>query len=62
MSAVENLNGLYSGSLMFSLLCSLLETCKFLVRQFSSTSITIVFALEQLKLVFYMLVLFSASK
>lgn len=54
MSATaENLNGLYSDSLRFTLLCSLLETYTFLVCQFSSTSITTVFALEQSKLVFY---------
>lgn len=53
---MESLNGFYSGSLV--------ETYPFLVCQFSSTRfcITIVFALEELELVFDILVLFSASK
>jgi len=47
---------------MFTLLRSLLETYTFLVCQFSSASVTVVFALEQPKLVFCILVLFAVSK
>lgn len=51
---MESLNGFYSGSLV--------ETCPFLVCQFARTCISIVFALEELELVFDTLMLFSASK
>lgn len=51
---MESLNGFYSGSLV--------ETYPFLVCQFSSTCITRAFALEELELVFDILVLFSVSR